>query len=258
METPLRAFLWISLASHVAVGAMVLVHARKATPAVTPEHRDATSSDALEAPDFDEPDLNAKAAAESAVTRPSLLPAGLSPPHFFPGRSPLPRPLTARGEGGRFEGPEGQGGNAGGARFGALGDRAAVDLATAFTRGFPQAASADPAWVRAPFGAAGEALVTLRIDSDGALSDVFVGGSPSPALRAGIARTIALLRPRAFTASAPVTRLRVVARVAPDEVHDGLHGEVFAIGGSFEAAQGSAFFALAIGRRIDLDVRSVR
>jgi hypothetical protein len=147
---------------------------------------------------------------------------------------------------------------AGGVRFGALGDRAAVDLATAFTRGFPQAASADPAWIRAPFGGAGEAVVTLRIDGDGALAGVQVDGTPRPSLRAGIARTIALLRSRAFTASGPVTRLRVVAKVAPDEVHDGLHGEVFAIGGSFEAAQGSAFFALAIGRRIDLQVQRAR
>jgi hypothetical protein len=46
--------------------------------------------------------------------------------------------------------------------------------------------------------------------------------------------------------------------VSPDEMHDGLHGEVFAIGGSFDATQGSAFFALAIGRRIDLQVRRTR
>jgi hypothetical protein len=133
-----------------------------------------------------------------------------------------------------------------------------VDLATAFTRGFPQAASADPAWIRAPLGGAGEAIVTLRIDGDGGWVGGQVEGTPSPALRAGIARTIALLRARTFTASGPVTRLRVVAKVAPDEVHDGLHGEVFAIGGSFEAAQGSAFFALAIGRRIDLLVQTAR
>jgi hypothetical protein len=139
-----------------------------------------------------------------------------------------------------------------------VGDRAAVDLATAFTRGFPQAASADPAWSRAPFGGAGDAIVTLQIDGDGALVGAFVDGSPGPALRAGIARTIALLRARTFTSNARMTRLRVIAKVEPDDVHDGLHGEVFAIGGSFEATQGSAFFALAIGRRIDLLVHVAR
>ena len=38
-----------------------------------------------------------------------------------------------------------------------------ASLATAFTRGFPQAASGDPLWRDAPFGAAGEADVALRM-----------------------------------------------------------------------------------------------
>ncbi|MEO6419365.1 MAG: hypothetical protein ABIP39_08175, partial [Polyangiaceae bacterium] len=57
-----------------------------------------------------------------------------------------------------------------------------------------------------------------------------------------------------FTARAAVTVLHVGATVSPDVVHDGLHGDVFAIGGSFEGRQGNAFFALAAGRRIDLVV----
>jgi hypothetical protein len=138
--------------------------------------------------------------------------------------------------------------------FGATGERGSVDLATAFTRGFPQAASADPAWARAPLGDAGHAIVVLEIDASGALVSSRVEGHPSPALRAGIDRTMALLSARAFTASRPVTRLELSAHVSPDEVHDGLHGDVFAIGGSFEKDVGSAFFALAIGRRIDLRV----
>ena len=44
--------------------------------------------------------------------------------------------------------------------------------------------------------------------------------------------------------------------ISTDAVHDGLHGDVFAIGGSFAGAEGSAFFALAIGRRIDVRVRA--
>jgi hypothetical protein len=138
--------------------------------------------------------------------------------------------------------------------FGATGDRASIDLATAFTRGFPQAASADPAWIRAPFGSAGEATVILQIDATGSLVDSRIEGNPSPELRAGLERTLALIHARAFTAKGATTRLRVSARVSPDEVHDGLHGEVFAIGGSFAAAEGQAFFALAIGRRVDLRV----
>jgi hypothetical protein len=142
--------------------------------------------------------------------------------------------------------------------FGATNERASVDLATAFTRGFPQAASADPAWANAPYGSAGDATVVLEIDEAGALISSRVEGSPSPAFRAGLTRTLALIHSRAFTANRAVTRLHVAAHVSPDLVHDGLHGEVFAIGGSFDAWQGSAFFALAIGRRIDLKVTEAR
>jgi hypothetical protein len=152
----------------------------------------------------------------------------------------------------------GGGESSAGSVFGASGDRASVDLATAFTRGFPQAASADPAWAAAPFGPAGDATVVLEIDEAGALVASQIEGAPSPALRAGITRTIALLRARAFTASRPVTRLKVTGSVSADEVHDGLHGEVFAVGGSFDGSEGSAFFALAIGRRVDLSVREAR
>ena len=52
-----------------------------------------------------------------------------------------------------------------------------------------------------------------------------------------------------------MTKLRIVATIGADSVHDGLHGDVFAIGGSFAEGEGSAFFALNVGRRIDLRVR---
>ena len=110
----------------------------------------------------------------------------------------------------------------------------------------------------APFGPAGDATVVLEIDESGVLLSTRIEGAPSDALRAGITRTIALIRARAFTASRPVTRLHVTGRVSADEVHDGLHGEVFAVGGSFDGSEGSAFFALAIGRRVDLSVREAR
>ena len=143
--------------------------------------------------------------------------------------------------------------------FGAVGDRAATALAAAFTRAFPQAASADSQWVTAPFGSAGTVDVDLTIDEQGALvSARREGGSAGAALSEGLRRTLALIRARTFVADGRVTRLRVTATVTPDQVHDGLHGEVFAIGGSFEAGEGSAFFALAVGRRIDIHVRALR
>jgi hypothetical protein len=141
------------------------------------------------------------------------------------------------------------------ALYGAAGERGAADLATTFTRSFPQAASTDPVWASVPFGSAGEADIVLSLDSSGSLTSTRIEGSPSPALRAAIFRTLALIRARAFTASSARTRLHVRASVSRDEVHDGLHGEVFAIGGSFATGEGNAFFALAIGRRIDVTLR---
>jgi hypothetical protein len=152
-------------------------------------------------------------------------------------------------------GAPGDPGSASAALFGAVGERAAVDLATAFTRGFPQAASADPVWSTVPFGSAGEATVMITIDATGHVTDVSVTSAPAP-LRAGIARTVALIRARSFTSRAATTRLVIAAHVSPDQVHDGLHGDVFALGGSFIGGQGNAFFALNIGRRIDLTIHA--
>jgi hypothetical protein len=85
-----------------------------------------------------------------------------------------------------------------------------------------------------------------------------VTGSPSPALRRGIDRTLVLLGGRTFTARGAVTKLRITARVSPNDVHDGLHGDVFALsGGSFAGDTGTAFFALpgASARRVDVELR---
>lgn len=143
--------------------------------------------------------------------------------------------------------------------FGAVGVRYATDLATTFTRAFPQAGSADSIWGSVPFGSAGTAEVRMVLDESGHLSSSAVLGSPSPALRRGIERTLALMGPRTFTARSATTRLRVAATVTRNEVHDGLHGDVFALsGGSFTGAVGTAFFALPAaggGRRIDLELR---
>jgi hypothetical protein len=146
--------------------------------------------------------------------------------------------------------------------FGAVGVRFAADLPTTFTRMFPQAASADPAWVQATFGSAGTAEVTLVLDDAGHLVGETVDGAPSHALRQGIERTLASIKSRTFTARAAVTKLRVSARIQKNDVHDGLHGDVFALsGGSFSGEIGTAFFALpgaGSGRRVDVELRMLR
>jgi hypothetical protein len=147
--------------------------------------------------------------------------------------------------------------------FGAVGVRSATDLATTFTRALPQAASADALWSSAPFGSAGVAEVTLVLDDEGRLASHEIRGPASSALRQGIDRTLVLLAARPFTARGATTKLRVAARVSRDDIHDGLHGDVFALsGGSFLGEIGSAFFTLPAGvgpgRRVDVEVRLSR
>jgi hypothetical protein len=144
--------------------------------------------------------------------------------------------------------------------FGAVGERTATDLATTFTRAFNQAASADPIWASVPVGSAGTAEVTLLLGDDGHLVQHAVSGSPSVALRRGIERTIGLLGARPFTARGEATRLRIVCHVSRNDVHDGLHGDVFALsGGSFSGDEGTVWFALPAssggGRRVDTVLR---
>ena len=138
--------------------------------------------------------------------------------------------------------------------YGAVGDRSATDIALAFTSQFPSAASADPLWNSAPFGSAGEVRIALTIDENGRLIDTALRSGGSPALRSGVQRTLALIRGRAFTAHQATTTLAVAGKVSPDEVHDGLHGDFFAVGRS--SHEGTAFFALPIGRRIDIRVQT--
>jgi hypothetical protein len=189
-----------------------------------------------------------------------------TPPTPDPGEAPKPHERAGRSAGATERAPSNTEGAAQAAAqpalFGAVGVRFATDLPTTFTRLFPQAASADPAWLQSAFGSAGVAEVTLVIDDAGHIVSETVGGSPSPALRQGIERTLAAVRARTFTARAALTKLRVTARVQRDEVHDGLHGDVFALsGGSFAGDVGTAFFALpaaGAGRRVDVELRLVR
>ncbi|MCA9584312.1 MAG: hypothetical protein KC657_03035 [Myxococcales bacterium] len=203
----------------------------------------------LPAPELADPLLGG--ATQEPPSAPAPDPEGESPrPQPRPAARALPAPSSAPAAHG-----EGAAGSGTSSVYGAVGDRSAVDLATAFTRGFPQAASADPVWRTVPLGDAGTGSVRVVLDEEGRVESAEVSGQPSPALAAGIRRTIALLRARRFTSRGRVTVLSFAARITPDSVHDGLHGDVFAIGGSFAGGEGQAFFALATGRRIDVRVR---
>lgn len=134
------------------------------------------------------------------------------------------------------------------ALFGALGDRGSVDLATAFGRGFSQAASADPTWLGAPLGDAGHVEVTLEIDATGRLVRASVGPGATPPLARGLRRAVALVEGRSFTSPSAVVVLRIAARVSPDTVHD--HFEI----GVADDGRGAHFVRPETHRRVDLDV----
>jgi hypothetical protein len=232
----------LSFAAHVAVAALLLAPPRKAPPPPDPPAT-TFAGDTFELP---APEVSG-AEGEPAPVHAEQNAAGEGEPKR-PARATHAGRPSSSASGAASEGSSGL--------YGAVADRSASDLATAFTRGFPQAASADPAWRTAPFGSLGTATVVLTLSDSGIVEHVDVQGTPSAALANGIRRTMALLGSRPLTARGKTTRLVLTGAVTADEVHDGLHGEVFAIGGSFIGGEGNAFFALAIGRRIDLHVRA--
>jgi hypothetical protein len=252
-STPtLFVFALVSASLHVGMFAAIRGRAR-AAPAFEPASRTLTGDTLdVEPPADDDSEATDAPELAAAQTPAPYTPGPTSAPPRIPAFSAhVPRPAAAIAQ------------TAGGARpatFGAVGVRYASDLATTFTRGFPQAASADPVWATVPFGSAGRAEVTLTLDDAGHLQASSITGAPSQALRRGVERTLALLGSRTFTAHGATTRLVLVARVGKDDVHDGLHGDVFALsGGSFSGDVGSAFFALpaagGAGRRIDVELR---
>jgi hypothetical protein len=250
---PLLVFIVASLGLHTAAAIALRAPHRgdvAAAPAFDPSSPP-LSGDTLEV----EPVAAAPADEDEAPPTPSPTPAPATAPRSAPAPAAERGAAPAAAPGGAPAAARPP------ALFGAVGVRFASDLATTFTRAFPQAASADPIWTEAPFGAASTAEVTLVLDDEGHLGRIAVTGSPSAALRRGIDRTMALLGTgRAFTAHGAVTRIRLTSRVSRDDVHDGLHGDVFALsGGSFSGEVGSAFFALppaaGPGRRVDVELR---
>jgi hypothetical protein len=203
-------------------------------------------------------DLDTESSEVSAA--PAAPPPSLPYQELDPVGTPAPRQSVhsthARGKAARSKGAAASTGSAAPA-FGAVGERGTIAVTVAVTRAFPTAASGDPQWARAPLGSAGEADVRITIDASGKLVGFAVAGRPSAALSEALRRTAALLKNRTFVARGPTTTLRVGARVSADVVHDGLHGDVFAIGARMSGGEGEAFFALAMGRRIDAHVREM-
>jgi hypothetical protein len=263
VRSALVGTLGISLAAHGAVAVMFLLpRVIPRPPELDPAPQNAGETFELPAPEGAETPLANAAPAPDTHASPAPIefpdaPARPVPPS--PAKPSAPpshegRPSAGRAGPAKTDGTPGSTGSS--ALFGAIGDRSATDLSRAFTRDFPQAASGDAIWRSAPLGSAGQATITLTLDDAGHITDVQVTGSPSGPLAQGIRRTMTLIKGRPFVARNKVTKLRLSATISPDTVHDGLHGDVFAIGGSFAEGEGAAFFALNVGRRIDLRVRA--
>lgn len=259
----LAVTLGVSLGAHVLL-AGALLHHRAAAPAENTDPAPQLAGETFELPAPETVIAPLQNASPSPETDGVELPSadGAEPVKPTPqkhGRKAKALASNAgRPSGGHTESGNGDvGGSGPPALYGAVGDRSAADIATAFTRAFPQASSADPLWKTAALGAAGETDVVLTIDDGGKFEGYSIsGGGKTPAFNSAIARTIALIKGRTFTAKGKTTKLHVVVTVSADAVHDGLHGDVFALGGSYAGGEGTAFFALAIGRRIDVRVRA--
>jgi hypothetical protein len=264
VASPVRWTLPLSIAAHVAIaGALLLprgVPADPGGPPADPAPALAGETFELPAPDTQEAPLANASPSPDDVGAPAPAEAADAPARPRPPRSgkAAARPSNAaRPSAGHTAAGDGDEGGASGTglTFGAVGDRSASDLLTAITHGFAQGASGDPAWRSAPLGSAGEATLVLTLDESGHLESEQLLGSPGPALASGIRRTLALVRGRPFIARGKVTRLHLAASVSSDSVHDATGGDVFAIGRSVAGGEGHGWFALAIGRRIDLRVR---
>lgn len=254
----------VSLVVHGAIAAALLVPRASSGPpdeALPPPPANAGETFELPAPETaDTPLANASPSPDSnAASAPMEFPDAparpVPPSRATPAARPSHQGRPSAGRSGPAATDEAAGSTGSAAMFGAVGERSASDLARAFTLDFPQAASGDPIWRTAPLGPAGEATLVLTLDESGHLEGTQVLGSPGAPLAAGIRRTLALIKGRPFTARGKVTKLHLTATVSSDSVHDGLHGDVFAIGRAFAEGEGSGFFALNIGRRIDLRVR---
>jgi hypothetical protein len=254
----------VSLALHAAVGVALRYpgHGGKKTEVpVDPAPALAGETFELPAPPTtdDAPLANASPSPDTNAA-PAPIDVGDAPARPKP--PPQAKPSTRPSHQGRPSGghtastDDGQtGGTGGSALYGAVGDRSAVGLGMAFTRAFSQVASADPTWVNAPFGGAGEATVTITLDDSGHIESHSVTGTPSAALASSVRRIIALIKGRPFVAKGKVTRLVVGAKVSAG-TPGGDPTSILEIGVTpIEGNTGGAWFVLGIGRRVDMTLR---
>ncbi len=245
MRWPLAVTLGLSLTAHVGAATAVFWprHAPPA-PKVDPAPTFAGDTFELPAPDTtDDPLANASPSPETTAPAEDIDVAD-APAHPPPRRARAGARASHEGRpsGGRSEGAKdgvtgGTGSTPG--TYGAVGDRSAQDLRTAFLRAFSWTASANPAWSKAPVGPLGEVTVAITIDESGHVTDYTIGGAPSPLLRRGLDSAMQLIKNRPFTSQGKVTRLHFSAAI-----RDG--------GGGVFGVDSSGSFTLPIGHEVAL------
>lgn len=260
----------------VTIGASLALHGAAAAVLTIPSlghHREKEEAPADPAPAFagetfelpappttdDAPLANASPSPDTTAA-PAPIDVGDAPARPTPPAQakPAARPShRGRPSGGHTASTEnGQAGGTGGpGLYGAVGDRSAVGLGAAFTSAFSQVASADPAWAKAPFGAAGEATVTITLDESGHIEGHSITGAPSAALAGSVRSILTLIKGRSFVAKGKVTQLVVSAKVTAGTPGNDPNS-ILEIGVTpFEGNAGAAWFVLGVGRRVDLSLR---
>lgn len=242
----LAVTLGLSLTAHAGVAAYLLVphrHAKTAEPPADPAPAFAGETFELPAPETTEAPLAQASPSPETNGAPADVEISDAPAHPTPhGRRTAPRTSReGRPSGGKAEGTKDavEGGTSNGGLYGAVGDRSAQDMKSAFLRAFVLTASASPEWSKAPLGPIGEAVVTITLDESGHITDFAIGGAPSSLLRKGLESAMQLVKNRPFTSKGKITRLHFSA-----SIHEDATG-VFGVD-----ANGS--FTLPIGRKVEL------
>ena len=174
--------------------------------------------------------------------------APLPPPHTSAASHSPQSPSAGR----RFTTPPSEERPGAAVVYGAIVEAHALDMLAAFTRAFPQALSGNRAWLRAPVGQF-EGTLEIILTGDGSFNALRWIGSAAPELREAVDSVWILLKFSRFPAAGVRHRWGLRLTVTETAVHGG--ASVFAIGASHEHRLGTAFFELAEGRRVSVDIR---
>lgn len=220
-------------------------------------------------------DTGSAKAPPKAATQPSEVAA--AKPRSTARRTSRPQPAAAasgRSTGSNPHGSSNSASHSSGAQtdagspngFGAAGTAGVRNLARAFTRAVPVAASDPALWQPLPLGPAGDITLAIRVDDDGRIASAVPQGDQVPAHLGQLAdRTVRLLRSGRFAlrdgqTGAGVQTLRISVTLTQEEVPmPDSPGGAFALGFEppWKGRPGRAYFTLASGKHVEVTVRVI-